>query len=172
MAHQPDWGEVFWYACLPWTKGCRGSGLQTLQKTLIPIILWGRGRMRSDTAYQSKNTETQAAEKRGQGQNGALSLLVICTLAMEEYLGKTIHSCRMWNQLRIQPVENQGGGSLGGGLPKNKFQIFGEWEFCTFKDTGVSFFGINRGHNFAQVVRCISRNTCTSNFLQWSRTQV
>ena len=53
----------------PSDDGYRGSGLQTLRKTLIPIILLGQGRLCSDTAYQSKNTETQVAKKGGQGQN-------------------------------------------------------------------------------------------------------
>lgn len=53
----------------PLDGSCGGSGLQTLQKTLIPSILWGQGRMHSDTPYQSKNTEAPAAKNRDQGQN-------------------------------------------------------------------------------------------------------
>lgn len=76
----------------PLDEGSGGSGLQTLQQRLIPIILWGQGRMPSDTAYQSKNTEKAAAKKRGQGQNRHCHC---ASFARWPHFRKTIHSCRM-----------------------------------------------------------------------------
>ena len=68
-------------------------------------------------------------------------------------------------------MENQGGGMALWGTHTNKFQIFVEGEFCTFKDMGAVFFGGGGGKMLASAFSKGVESMCetTRNSRAWWR---